>query len=245
MSEQLLIKRVEFMWRRKHQQPGYRRKSVPSSARQLVNPGTTPWRDHKIWWHLFILNSGSHVNHRSSFFKSCTKQYKNTLPFLTVEECTTKLKSRDYFLFQNAARDDYWKIFEKSSDIFFLFSSRSVSAVVDGHSSSTKPLNSRVSRDSVYLSCTLFPLLFNDIYKSTVLCTLRTTTLHHSPSFVTRSSYRDLHASLRAESCRTLSLWPEWYIWMGLEEPGVLSCLRTLSHAHKRLSSKLLPTILR
>ena len=94
-------------------------------------------------------------------------------------------------------------------------SNRSIAAVVDGHCSSPRPINSGVPQGSV-LSPTLFLLFINDLLNLTQ-CPIHSyaddSTLHFSTSFNRRPTQQELDASRRDATDRLtsdLSLISEW-----------------------------------
>ena len=84
---------------------------------------------------------------------------------------------------------------------------RSITAVVDGHCSSPKSINSGVPQGSV-LSPTLFLLFINDLLNQTS-CPIHSyaddTTLHFSTSFHRRPTLQEVHSSRREASERLTS----------------------------------------
>ncbi len=99
--------------------------------------------------------------------------------------------------------------------ILSFLSDRFIAAVVDGHCSTPKTINSGVPQGSV-LSPTLFLMFINDLLSITS-CSINSyadgTTLHYSTSFNSRPTLKDLdHSRLEASECLTsdLSLVSEW-----------------------------------
>ncbi len=90
------------------------------------------------------------------------------------------------------------------SFISSFLSGRSISAVVDGHCSSPKPINSGVPQCSVLL-LTLFLLFINDL--SVTNCPIHSyaddSTLYFSTSFDRRPTLQDLRTSLQTGGGRT------------------------------------------
>ncbi len=102
-------------------------------------------------------------------------------------------------------------------------SGRSIAAVVDGHCSTSKPINSGVPQGSV-LSPTLL-LFINDLLSLTN-CHIHSyadvTTLHFSPYFDRRPNLQELQVSKDAACCRTFDLRPFYYLRFGQEKLSFL-----------------------
>ncbi len=102
-------------------------------------------------------------------------------------------------------------------------SGHSISAVVDSHLSTPKPINSGVPHGSV-ISPTLFLLFINDLLSITN-CPIHlyddNSTLHYSTSFDRRPTPQDLQDS-RLEVAEHLNIRTCSHFWLRQEEPGFL-----------------------
>ncbi len=115
------------------------------------------------------------------------------------------------------------------SFIFSFLSGRSISAVVDGHCSSPKPINNGVPQGSV-LSPTLFLLFINDlsVTNGPIHSYADDSTLHFSTSFsLLDFLWQKTHPTrLQTGGGRTLNFRSCSHFRLVQKEPGILQCLK-------------------